>query len=94
MSEHDVVALVAPSGGPAWTTDLVTGDRFLGSASGLPAVAGYPHITVPMGAVKGLPVGLSFIGTAWSEAELIGLAYDYEQASLARVTPQFRRSVP
>lgn len=94
LSEHDVVALVAPSGGPAWTTDLVTGDRFLGSASGLPAVAGYPHITVPMGAVKGLPVGLSFIGTAWSEAELIGLAYDYEQASLARVTPQFRRSVP
>lgn len=94
LSEHDVVALVAPSGGPAWTSDLVTGDRFLGSASGLPAVAGYPHITVPMGVVKDLPVGLSFIGTAWSESTLIGLAYDYEQASRARVAPQFRRSVP
>ncbi len=94
LAEHDVVALVAPSGGPAWTSDLVTGDRFLGSASGLPAVAGYPHITVPMGEAMGLPVGLSFIGAAWSEAALIGLAFDYEQASRARLVPSFRASVP
>jgi amidase len=89
LADHRIVALVAPTGGPAWTTDLVNGDRFLGSASGLPAVAGYPHVTVPMGAVEGLPVGLSFIGTAWSDARLLALAYAFEQAGPARLTPRF-----
>lgn len=89
LAEQSLVALVAPTGGPAWTTDLITGDRFLGSASGLAAVAGYPHITVPMGDVRDLPVGLSFFGPAWSESTLIGLAYAYEQRTKARKTPEF-----
>ena len=77
-----------------WSTDLVTGDHFLGSASMLAAVSGYPHITVPMGQVRDLPVGLSFFGQAWSEAKLIGLAYAYEQRSQARQAPHFRPSSP
>jgi len=86
-------ALVAPTGGPAWTIDAVTGDHFLGAASTLPAVAGYPHITVPMGEATGLPVGLSFIGPAWSEAKLIALAYAFEQRTKARKPPRYVRSV-
>ncbi|MBI1340217.1 amidase [bacterium] len=89
LADNDVVAMVAPTGGPAWTADLVTGDHFLGGASGLAAVAGYPHITVPMGGVKGVPVGLSFFGAAWSESRLIGLAYAFEQRTKARLTPTF-----
>jgi amidase len=69
-------------------TDLVDGDHVLGgNASSPPAVAGYPHITVPMGQVHGLPVGVSFVGTAFSEPKLIGIAYAYEQASHARRAP-------
>ena len=64
-----------------------------GGAGGLAAVSGYPHLTVPMGAVRGLPVGLSFIGPAWSEAQLLGLGFAYEQASKARVTPTFVEAV-
>jgi amidase len=94
LADHQLDALIAPSGGPAWTTDLVNGDHFGGSASGLPAVAGYPHITVPMADIRDLPVGLSFIGPAWSEAKLIGLAYAYEQLSHARKTPAFLPSSP
>jgi amidase len=94
LAENNVVAIVAPTGGPAWTTDLITGDHFLGSASALAAVSGYPHITVPMGQVRDLPVGLSFFGPAWSESMLIGLAYAFEQRVDARLTPQFRRSSP
>lgn len=90
LAETGVAALIAPTGGPAWTADLVTGDHFLGSASGLPAIAGYPHVTVPMGAVKGAPVGLSFIGPAWSEAQLLSLAHAYEQRTRARTKPAFR----
>jgi len=89
LADNAVIALVAPTGGPAWTTDLVTGDHFLGSSSGLAAVAGYPHITVPMGDIRDLPVGLSFFGPAWSEATLIGLAYAFEQKTHARKTPEF-----
>ena len=84
IRENRAVALVAPTGGPAWMTDLATGDHFIGSASEYPAIAGYPHITVPMGEVMGLPVGLSFIGEAFSEARLIGLAYAFEQSTRAR----------
>lgn len=94
LVKHDVVALVAPTGGPAWPTDPVNGDHFTGSASGLAAVSGYPHITVPMGEVRDLPVGLSFFGPAWSEATLLGLAYAYEQKSQARSAPEFFRTLP
>jgi amidase len=87
LRENDVVALVAPTTGPAWTIDLVNGDHFGGSSSRLPAVAGYPHLTVPMGQVAGLPVGLSFIGPAWSEPLLLSLGYAYEQATHMRKPP-------
>ncbi len=93
LKDHKLDALVAPTGGPAWTTDVVTGDHFLGAASTLPAVAGYPHITVPMGEATGLPVGISFIGPAWSEAKLIALAYAYEQRTHERKPPRYLRSV-
>lgn len=88
-AKYKVAALIAPTTGPAWKIDPVNGDDYSGSASGLAAVAGYPHITVPMGAVKGLPVGLSFFAEAWSEARLIGLAYSFEQAAKARKAPTF-----
>ena len=92
MSRHRLDALVAPTGGPAWLTDLVNGDSGTGSAPGpstVAAVAGYPHITVPAGFVRGLPVGISFFGRAWSEATLIKLAYAYEQATKHRRPPTF-----
>jgi amidase len=86
---HDHLdALVAPTAGPAFVSDLVNGDHVLGgNITSPPAIAGYPHITVPMGQVHGLPVGLSFVGTAFSEPKLIGFAYAYEQASHARRPP-------
>jgi amidase len=87
-------AIVAPTGGPAWTTDLVTGDHFLGSSSALAAIAGYPAITVPMGQVRDLPVGISFFGAAWSEEKLIGIAYAFEQRTQARQEPHFRSASP
>jgi amidase len=74
MRQHNLDALIAPTGSPAWTTDLVNGDHFLGASSTPAAVAGYPNITVPAGDVRGLPVGISFMGRAWSEPRLIGLA--------------------
>jgi amidase len=94
FAEHRLDAIVAPTTGPAWTTDVVNGDHYSGSASGLPAVAGYPHVTVPMGAVGGLPVGLSFIGPAWTEARLIALAYAYEQATEMRTPPTYAERSP
>lgn len=86
-------ALVAPTGGPAWLTDLVTGDHFGGGSSGPAAVAGYPAITVPAGHVHGLPVGLTFVGAAWSEPKLLGMAYAFEQATRARRPPAFAAAV-
>jgi amidase len=86
-------ALVAPTGGVAWLTDYINGDHYGGSFSSPAAVAGYPHVTVPAGYVHGLPVGLSFVGTAWSEASLIGMAYAYEQATLRRRAPGFPATV-
>src|SRR5262249_30395155 len=80
MNQHHLDAIVAPTGGPAWTTDLLNGDHFTGGSSTPAAVAGYPAITVPAGFVRGLPVGLSFFGRAWSEPLLITLAYAFEQA--------------
>jgi amidase len=89
MKKNNLDALIAPTGGPAWLTDLVTGDHFTGGYSQMSAVAGYPHITVPMGFVRELPVGLSFFGRAWSEPTLIRLAYAFEQATRLRRAPRF-----
>jgi amidase len=89
LRQHRLDAILAPTGSPAWTTDLVNGDHFTGASSTPAAVAGYPSITVPAGEAFGLPVGLSFIGTAWSEAKLIGLASAYEQIAPHRQPPRF-----
>ena len=89
MEAHRLDALVAPTDGPAWVTDLVLGDHFLISSSTAAAVAGYPSITVPAGAVFGLPVGISFFGRAWSEPALLRLAYAFEQATHHRRPPRF-----
>jgi len=93
LREQGLDGLVAPTGGIAWLTDLINGDHYGGSFSSPAAVAGYPHVTVPAGEVHGLPVGISFVGTAWSEAALIGMAYAYEQASARRKAPTFPASV-
>ena len=89
MLKHRLDALVAPTGGPAWPTDWLNGDHFTGGYSTASAVAGYPHITVPAGYVFGLPFGLSFFGSAYSELKLIALAYAFEQATKVRRRPQF-----
>jgi amidase len=93
LAEHGLDALVAPTGGPAWLIDLVNGDSHSGGFTSPAAVAGYPHVTVPMGEVSGLPVGLSFVGGAWSEPTLLRLAYAFEQATHHRRAPAFARSV-
>jgi len=90
LKKQRLDAIVMPTGGPPWTTDLVNGDHFLGDSSTPTAVAGYPVITVPMGYVYGLPVGISFAGTAWSEGTLLRLAYAYEQGTKHRRPPAMR----
>jgi len=93
MSKHKLDALIAPTQGPVWLIDLVNGDGGGGGSFTQPAaVAGYPHITVPMGLVQGLPVGISFVARAWSEPTLLKLAYAYEQASKARRPPTFAQT--
>lgn len=82
-------ALVAPTGNPAWPIDLVNGDHFTGSVTTPAAVAGYPHVTVPAGYVRGLPVGLSFFAGAWMEPQLIGMAFAFEQATRHRRAPAY-----
>jgi amidase len=89
MDEHKLDALIAPTGGPAGATDLLYGDRGGGGSSTAAACAGYPNITVPMGSVHGLPVGLSFFGRPWSEPTLLRLAFAFEQATKTRKPPKF-----
>jgi amidase len=85
-------AFIAPSRTPAWLTDLVNGDSSSHSCAGLPAVAGYPHVTLPMGYLHGLPVGISFFGAGYSEPKLISFAYAFEQMTKFRRPPRFLRS--
>jgi len=89
MTKHRLDAIVLPSNQPAWTTDLLNGDHFVGGNTSFAAVSGYPSITVPMGLVHELPVGLSFIGQAWQEARLLGFAFAFEQATKLRRPPRF-----
>lgn len=93
MKKNRLDALVAPTGGPAWSTDWVNGDHFSGGYSSASAVAGYPHITVPAGYVFGLPVGISFFASAFSEPKLIRIAYAFEQATKVRKPPKFLEKV-
>ncbi len=89
MNKNKLDALIAPTGGPAWLTDLVNGDHFTGGYSTASAVAGYPHVTVPVGYVRELPVGMSIFGRAFSESTLIRIAYAYEQTTRHRRAPRF-----
>ena len=89
MNEHKLDAIIAPTGAPAWKTDLVNGDNYFGGSSSPAAQSGYPNITVPMGFVEDLPVGISFFGRAWSEPVLIEIAYSYEQATKHRRPPEY-----
>lgn len=89
LDAGELDALIAPSTGPAWPTDHVLGDHFSGAGYGMAAVAGTPSLTVPMGDVRGLPLGITFMGRAYSEAALLALGYAFEQATKARKPPSF-----
>jgi amidase len=89
LREHRLDAIVAPTGGTAWLTDLINGDSAGEGFSTPAAVAGYPHLTVPSGFVRGLPIGLSFVGAPWSEARLLAFGYAFEQATQYRRDPRF-----
>jgi amidase len=93
IAKHRLTAIIAPTGGPAWPTDLLNGDHFTGGSSTPAAVAGYPSVTVPAAYISGLPIGLSFIGPRWSDAALAGLAYAFEQTTNVRTPPRFEPTV-
>ena len=93
LNTYNIDALISPSAGPAYKIDLKNGDNFSGAQTTLSAVSGYPHLTVPMGHVSGLPLGLSFIGEAWSEAKLLSLGYAFEQVSKKRIKPDLTQAV-
>ena len=90
MNSNKLDAIIAPTGSPAWKTDLILGDHFVGGSASLAAISGYPAITVPLGFASDLPVGLTFFGRACSEPVLIGIAYSYEQASRHRKAPGYK----
>jgi amidase len=89
MDDNRLDAIIAPTGSPAWKTDLLNGDHYVGGSSSLAAISGYPAITVPMGFIGDMPVGISFFGRAWSEPVLIEIAYSYEQATMHRKAPRY-----
>jgi amidase len=89
MNSNKLDAIMAPTGSPAWKTDLLLGDHYVGGSSSLAAISGYPAITVPMGFVGDLPVGVTFFGRAWSEPLLIEIAFSYEQGTRHRKTPKY-----
>lgn len=93
MKEHNLDAIIAQTNGPAWTIDWVNGDHFSGGSSSPAAISGYPNVTVPMGYIHGLPVGISFFGKAWSEPKLLKIAYAYEQATKHRKAPEFLKTL-
>ena len=89
MKDNKLDAIMAPTGSPAWKTDLLLGDHFIGGSSSLAAISGYPAITVPMGFVDDLPVGVTFFGRAWNEPLLLEIAYSYEQGTKHRKAPKY-----
>jgi amidase len=89
MAKDRLDAIIAPANGPAWVTDHLNGDHFVGGSSTAAAIAGYPNITVPCGYVGGAPIGISFFGRAWSEPTLIKIAFAYEQLTKHRRAPAF-----
>lgn len=93
LQKHNLDAIVAPTGGPAWLTDPINSDHYTGSCSTMPAVAGYPHITVPAGLISGLPVGISFFASAYQEATLVRIAFAFEQATQYRQPPRYLETV-
>ena len=90
MNKYNLDAIISPTGSPAWSSDLLNGDNYHIGSSSPAARAGYPNITIPMGNIHGLPVGISFFGRAWSESKLIEIAFDFEQVSKARIIPNFK----
>ena len=94
LNKHRLDALIAPTDGtPPWAIDLLVGDHIIGGCSAPPAMAGYPHVTVPAGTCHGLPVALSFFGSAWQDGKLLGYAFAFEQATHARLAPTFKPTV-
>jgi amidase len=92
MNEYNLNAIMVPTGSPAWKTDLVDGDHYMGGNSSFAAIAGYPNITVPMGFIDELPVGVSFFGRAWSEPILLEIAYGFEQGTKIRKAPKYLKT--